>query len=144
MRSGARLTFLASAVVLALAQTPAAPPATPAIDLPADADIPTLQTALCSACDHVWLDARWSSGSPQVRLPVASCFDVVNQTCSDCYRDVDGRCSAAYFQLYPQPISGAFQFCSGHSATSAESMSTVAWMRLMCALPLAPLVHQPA
>ena len=92
----------------------------------------TLRASLCTACEHVWLDAK-AEDWPAVRPDgLDSCFELVNLTCSDCRRDIETSvCSSALFFIYPQPISGAFGFCEGHVGTSAESMSVRAWVRLM-------------
>ena len=89
-------------------------------------DISSYSSQLCSACEHVWLQPG-SSGPPSVG---GACFELITQTCSDCLLD-NGICTHNYFSTHPQPVSGHFSFCSGHTATVVQDMSTIAWMRLM-------------
>lgn len=105
----------------------------------AHAAVRNLTSALCgSTCADVWLDP---SGAPQIMGAIENaraCFALINQTCWDCTKQPpppasfpEAVCVHNLFRTDSQPISGAFIFCSGHSAASAEGMSHVAWRRFI-------------
>ena len=102
-------------------------------------DVENLKSALCGPkCKDVWLDP---TGKPKVNGDVedtAECFALINQTCWDCRKEPpppatfpEAVCTHAYFYTDPQPVSGHFLFCSGHSAASAATMSMTAWRRFI-------------
>ena len=90
-----------------------------------------MTAALCHSCESVWLNAELPSA---VNGDLSECWLGVNTTCWDCRRDYpSSTCSHAYFHSHPAPVSGRFSFCSGHSATNVDEMSSFAWMRVMYA-----------
>ena len=101
-------------------------------------DIYKLQDALCNVCADTWLDSLWVNHKPVLRKPEADCFALILIACSDCKKDgwpgegfPKAKCSHNYYTTEPQPISGHFGFCSGHAAATWDTMSYVAWMRLI-------------
>lgn len=88
-----------------------------------------MTAALCHSCESVWLNAELPSA---VNGDLSECWLGVNTTCWDCRRDYpSSTCSHAYFHSHPAPVSGRFSFCSGHSATNVDEMSSFAWMRVI-------------
>lgn len=90
-------------------------------------DVTALHAQLCSTCRTVWLEPRTRQAEAVVG-PVEDCFQAVNTSCHDCMRPT---CSHAYWHVDPQPVSKQFSFCSGHAASLAAEMSTIAWMRVI-------------
>ena len=85
-----------------------------------------------AACRNVWLHP-YPPHEMMVRGRDANstdeCFALINSTCDDCLRDYwTGACSHLLHQREPQPMSGRFKFCSGHTS---HEMSKVAWIRFM-------------